>query len=65
MPQKNTKQSPKLEYKYENFIPVFRVFKEGKTPNGPIKILMKKDEPFDISKKIEFYQYLGYTVTPI
>lgn len=46
-------------------IPMFKVFKQGTTTNGPITILKKEGEPFNEAKKRAWYIYLGYTVTEL
>jgi hypothetical protein len=43
----------------------FKIFKKGRTLDGPVQILSKADEYFDQPKKIEFYKGLGYKVTDI
>lgn len=42
--------------------PEFKIYKEGKTQDGPIEILSKEDEPFDREAKIQKYLMLGYSV---
>lgn len=44
-----------------NFIPVFKIYKEGRTSKD-VTILMDKNNPFDIETKKAFYKYLNYTV---
>ncbi len=46
-----------------NFTPVFTVFKQGVTTDGPIIIMRKAGEPFNLAAKVEKYTLLGYTVT--
>ena len=45
--------------------PEFKIFKEGMTTNGPVTILSRNDEPFDINKKMAFYRELGYKILPL
>ena len=48
-----------------DFTPVFKIFKEGRTTDGPVKIMRKNGEPFDVEAKKAFYVYLGYTILPL
>ena len=43
----------------------FRIYKEGRTMDGPVVILSRNDEPFDKVAKMEFYKMLGYTILPL
>ena len=45
--------------------PEFRIYKEGRTIDGPVVILSRNDEPFDKVSKMEFYKMLGYTILPL
>lgn len=42
--------------------PVFKVYKEGVTVDGPVTIVKVKGHPFDEKVKREKYVILGYTV---
>lgn len=41
---------------------MFTIFKEGVTTEGPVTILAKIGEPFDIDLKVAKYKMLGYSV---
>lgn len=45
--------------------PMLRIYKEGRTVDGPVTIFKKDNEPFDLAQKIEFFKSLGYAVTEI
>ena len=46
-------------------MPVFKIFKEGSTNNGPVTILRDVCKPYDVEKKKAFYTYLGFKVLPL
>lgn len=49
----------------KDFFPVFKVFKQGVTTDGPVTILRKADEAYDVDAKRKFYLSLGYTITEL
>ncbi len=42
---------------------MFTIFKEGATLSGPVDIINKKGQPYEIDRKMAFYKSLGYTVS--
>lgn len=48
-----------------NFVPVFKIFKEGTTTDGPVTIFKDINLPYNKEQKMAFYRSLGYTVIEI
>jgi len=47
----------------KKLIPVFTIFKEGTTLNGPVTIMKEDgDENYNVASKTERYKSMGYTV---